>query len=151
MAKKEFIKLTPEGLNMNMILNYSNIADTSGFYGKEVFLSEGFAGDTQYLFQALGNIGAFARAKNLDIDVSYIIISNQLVERFSRENYVDFFANLEDKLNQNNSAYRRIKLLSEEHLIWYFENRIVTNKDEQLKDLIDKYKQSRKNKLQELF
>ena len=148
MAKKETVKITPEGLNLVTILNYSSIADMNGFYGKEVYFTDGFFGDTQFLFQCLGNLGAFARNKNFDIDISIIIISNKIIENPDAELYYEFINDLESKFNQNNSPYRRIKLLSENQLIWYFENRINTTKDELLENLIKKYKSSKTKSLQ---
>ena len=144
MAKKEFIKITPEGLNLITVLNYSSIADGSGFYGKEIFLTDGFKGDTQYLFQSFGNVGAHPRNKDLDKDVSFIIISDKLIDLFESGIPVDFIADLENRLNQNNSPYRRMKFISEEQVVWYFENRAKANNDEILDDLIKKYKAGKK-------
>ena len=148
MAKKETVKITPEGLNLVTILNYSSIADMNGFYGKEVYFTDGFFGDTQFLFQCLGNLGAFVRNKNFDIDISIIIISNKIIENPDAKLYYEFINDLESKFNQNNSPYRRIKLISENQLIWYFENRINTTKDELLENLIKKYKSSKTKSLQ---
>ena len=106
----------------------------------------------QYLCQALGNLGAFPRSYDLDSDVSYIIISNSIVESFSRSETVDFLVDMQNRLNQNNSPWRRIRLLTENHLIWYLENRAKERKDEQLNNLLKKYRQSSKeNALQKLF
>ncbi|NDV46187.1 hypothetical protein D0T49_03915 [Paludibacter sp. 221] len=140
MAKKEYIKITPEGLNLLTILNYGSIEEMNGFYGKEVFLTEGFSGNTDYLFQALGNLGAFARKKDLDKDISVIIIGNDIIDNFNNS----FIQDIEDKLNQNSSPYRRMKYISENHLIWYLENRIKNTNDDLLDDLIKKYKVSKK-------
>jgi len=149
MAKKEYVKITPEGLNLVTVLNYSSIAEINGFYGKEVFFTENFSGDTQYLFQALGNIGSSARSKDLNIDISYIIISNKILDYLFDCKYVEFIADLESKMNQDSSPYRRMKYISETHLISYFENRIKLTNDEILKDLIKKYKQSQKKDVQQ--
>lgn len=148
MAKKETVKITPEGLNLVTILNYSSIAEMNGFYGKEVYFTDGFYGDTQFLFQSLGNLGAFARNKDLDIDISIIIISNKIIENPNTDLYYEFITDLESKLNQNNSPYRRIKLLSENQLIWYIENRINNTNDELLENLIKKYKSLKTKSLQ---
>jgi len=143
MAKKESVKITPEGLNLVTVLNYSSIAEMNGFYGKEVFFTDGFYGDTQYLFQSLGNLGAFARNKNFDIDISIIIISNKIIEETDSNIYFDFATKLESKLNQNNSPYRKLKLISENQLIWYMDNRANNTNDELLMELIKKYKSSK--------
>ena len=41
-----------------------------------------------------------------------------------------------------------MKLISEEELIWYLENRASTTEDDQLKQLILKYKNSKKQTVQ---
>lgn len=143
MAKKEIIKITPDGLNLVTILNYSSIAEMNGFYGKEVFFTDGFSGDTQYLFQCLGNLGAYVRDKDLGIDISIIIIGNKIIENTESELYFDFVTDLELKFNQNNSPYRKVKLLSENQLTWYVENRIKNTNDDLLDELIKKYKKSK--------
>ena len=149
MAKKELIKITPEGLSLVTVLNYSNIADGSGFYDKEIFLTSGFKGDTQYLFQSFGNVGAHPRSKDLGKDVSFIIISDKYIDLFESGTHVEFIADLENRLNQNNSPYRRMKFISEEQIVWYFEKRAKANKDKLLDDLIKKYKSSKKESFQQ--
>lgn len=149
MAKKEFIKITPEGLNLVTVLNYSSIADTSGFYNKEIFLTEGFKGDTQYLLQSFGNVGAYPRSKDLDKNVSYIIISNKWIDLFESGVQIEFITDLENRLNQNSSPYRKMKFLTEEQVIWYFEKRAKVNNDELLGNLIKKYKVRRKESFQQ--
>jgi len=151
MAKKEIVKITPEGLNLVTVLNYSSIADRSGFYGKEIFLTDGFNGDTQYLFQSFGNVGAYARSKDLNKDVSFIIISDKFIDLFEAGTTVEFIADLENRLNQNNSPYRRMKFMSEKQVIWYFENRVIVNDDKLLGYLIKKYKSSRKESFQKVI
>ena len=149
MAKKEFVKITPDGLNLLTVLNNSRIAEMNGFYGKEIFFTEGFYGDIQYLFQALGNVGAFARSSDLDIDISFIIISDKIIKKFFENKQDEFIIELENRLNQNNSPYRRMSFISESHLIWYFENRVKLTKDALLDDLIKKYKLSKKETIQQ--
>ena len=152
MSKKECVKITPEGLNMVMILNYSSIAEMNGFYGKEVFFTESFEGNAQYLFQALGNFGAFVRSKDFDKDINCIVIANKIITKIEEGKEVSFISDLEEKLNQNNSPYKRIKLISEDHLIWYIENRVKNTNDDVTNELMKKYKASKKEKKQdELF
>ncbi len=144
MAKKEFVELTPEGLNLVTVLDYSSLSELNTFAGKEVYFSEGFAGNIYLLFQSLGNLGAFARREDLDKDVSIIVISNRIIDRFYDGEKNPFIKELETKLNQNNSPYRRIKFISEDQLIWYLENRAKITNSNQLKDLIKDYKESKK-------
>jgi hypothetical protein len=153
MAKKEYIKLTPEGLNLLTVINYSSMTESiTGVYNREIFFTDGFAGHTQYLFQALGNLGAYPRSNDLGSDVSYIIISNKIIASFTAGVPVDFISDLENRLNQNNSPWRRIRILTENHIVWYLEYRAKTRNDEQLEDLLKKYKLSIKESVQqELF
>jgi hypothetical protein len=144
MAKKEFIKLTPEGLNLVTVLDYSSMSELNTFSGKEIFFSDKFAGEVSILFQCVGNLGAFARNNNLDKDISVLVISNKIIDDFYENITCDFIADLEGKLNQNNSPYRRIKFISEDHLIWYLENRAKITNSDQLSKLIKSYKDSRK-------
>jgi hypothetical protein len=145
MAKKEFVKITPEGLNLLMVMNYDCI-EGLGFYGKELFFSDGFSGDKQYLFQAFGNIGAFVRDYDLDKDVSYIILSNGIIEHYNDKGSHPFISDIEERINQNNSPYRKIKLLSEEQIVRYLKNRSKVKNDKLLENLIKKYKSSKKKK-----
>lgn len=146
MAKKETVSLTFEALHLTTVLHYSTLKEINGFYEKEVFFSPFFSGNVSLLFQALGNLGAFARNEDLNKDIDIVIISNSIINQFEVEPLLPdpFITELENKLNQNNSPYRRIKILSEDHLIWYLENRIKTSNDEVTKKYLDLYKQSRK-------
>jgi hypothetical protein len=147
--KKQLIKITSEGLNLLTAVNFSSIAEMNGFYNKEIFFSEGFSGNVQYLFQALGSLGAHPRYKDLNIDISLIIISNKIIESLDTGNTDPFIIELEERLNRNNSAYRRMKFISENHLIWNIENRIKLTSDDVLEELIKKYKESRKQQVQQ--
>ena len=67
-------------------------------------------------------------------------MSNALISDFNSGTRSVFLDVLENAFNQNNSPYRKMKLISEEELIWYLENRSSTTEDDQLKQLILKYK-----------
>jgi len=149
MAKKELVKITPDGLTLVTELNYSHVSEGSRFYDKEIFLTSGFKGDTQYLFQSFGNVGAHPRSKDLDKDISFIIISNKLIDLFKSGRSVEFIVDLEKRLNQKNSPYRRMKLISENHVLRYFKNRAKVNEDKILGELIEKYNESRKKSFQQ--
>jgi hypothetical protein len=140
--KKQKVKLTKEGLELVTALCYSTIGEMSGFYDKEVFFTEGFKGDVKYLYQLTGNLGGHPRYENLNEEVNCIILSNKILDTFDSN---AFFVDLENKLNQNNSPYRRIKFISEDQLIQYFENRIKMTEDESSNVLMKNYKESKKN------
>lgn len=43
MAKKEYVKITPEGLNLLTIMNYSHLTEGgTGFYNRTVFFTDNF-------------------------------------------------------------------------------------------------------------
>jgi hypothetical protein len=144
MAKKEYVKITSDGLKLLTIMNYSYMTGISGFYGTECFFTKGFEGDTQYLRYALGNLGAFAQDRGIEPDISVVIIGNKIIENPTGDLYREFISDFEAKLNQDNSPYRRLKLITENHLVWYIESRAKSIKDEQLTDFLKKYKSSKK-------
>lgn len=148
MAKKENVSLTPEGLRLLTVLNYANINNSIDFYQKEVFFTECFEGNDSFLFQALGNIGAYCRRKDLDKDVASIIISNKILADFDSGIQHPFIKDIEDKLNSNNSPYRKMKFISEDQLIWYLEYRAAQTDDDYTKKLIQSYKDSKKGHIQ---
>ncbi len=146
--KKELVKITPEGLQLLTVLTNSSMFEGRGFYGKEIFFTKGFEGKTMYLEQSLGNIGAFARVKDMDKDIDIVIIGNEIIQDANSELYKDFVNEFEPLLNQNNSPYRRVKFITENHLIWYLERRYKENDDKQLEGLVQKYKKSKKEQKQ---
>ncbi len=152
MAKKEYVKLTTEGLHLVTVLNYSTIAEMNGFYGKEIFFTEGFNSEVRCLFQALGNLGGFARQIELNNEISYLVISNYIMEQTDSLMSISFKKDYQEKLNQNSSPFRRIKIITEEQLIWYLENRSKNTSDDQMSELLKRYKSANKNpKQQNLF
>lgn len=151
MAKKEFVKLTPDGLNLVTVLDYSSLTELNTFSGKEIFFTDNFEGNVSILFQAIGNLGAFARSSDFEKDISVVVISNKIIDNFFDGTHHPFIEELENKLNQNNSPYRRIKFISEDQLVWYLENRAKISSSTQMDDMIKKYKESKKNKGETLF
>jgi hypothetical protein len=152
MAKKEYVRLTPDGLHLVSVLNYSTIAEMNGFYGKEVFFTDGFNTEIQCLFQALGNLGSFARQIDLNNEIGYIVVSNFIMGNPDSLMSQTFLKDYQEKLNQNSSPFRRIKIIREDHLIWYIENRAKITEDNDLTELIKHYKSANKfPKQQELF
>jgi hypothetical protein len=149
--KRQNVKLTKDGLNLVTVLFYNNINERGGLYNKEVFLTKGFSGDTRYLFQLIGNLGGHPRNEDLNEDVNYVILSNDMLNTFDLDKSDDFFIELEEKLNQNNSPYRKMKFISEEQLIQYFENRIKLTDDEASNVLLKKYKESKKTKTSQIL
>lgn len=135
------IIITPEGLNL--MVSVSNAGYSDGFYGKEVYFTDGFAGDTQYLFQALGNMGAYARRINLDNEVSIVIVSDNILKEPYGEAYTAFVKQFTELFNQKNTPYLRLIFISEDNLITRIMNRATNFNDDDLKAFIKKYKASK--------
>jgi hypothetical protein len=146
------IEITSEGLTLLTELTFNQINEMNGFYEKEVFFTGGFAGDLQYLYQALGNLGAYARSKYsnenmekiFEVDIRAIIISDAIMNNPDSALYSDFKSSMEEKLNRDKSSYLKIKFITETHLMKYIEYRGVKTDDDLLKDLLYKYKESKK-------
>lgn len=140
MAKKEILRITPEGIHLLTVMCYYGYFD--GFYGKDIFFTDGFNGNVQYLFQALGNLGAYAR-KDIDNETQIVIVSNEIL--LGEEKFESFKEKFEELLNKSNSPYRKLLFMSENQLLWYLEKRGQKNADEQLRYYVRKYKESMKN------
>ena len=144
MAKKDYVKITQEGLNLLTVLNTQQMREMESFYNKDVFLSDGFSGEITYLFQAIGMLGGRPQNRELEKETSIIVVSNNVFSSVESPNQHPFIQELEDKLNQNNSPFRKVFIITEKHLIEYFENRIKLINDEVLKYTMEKYKESKK-------
>lgn len=138
---KNEIKITPEGLKLMIAISNGGYSD--GFYGKELVFTKGFEGDLQYLFQALGNIGACARLGEIEKEVSILVVANKLLEEPNSDLYNDFAEELSILLNQSNSPFLRLIFMTEENLIERIDKRASNFNDEALKDFLKKYKASR--------
>lgn len=138
------IKITPEGLNL--MISVSSAGYTDGFYGKEVYLTDGFTGDTQHLFQALGNMGAYARDNNLTNEVSIVIVSEQILSDPFSNCYSEFIKQFEVLLNRKNTPFLRLIFMSENDLLNRIQKRGENFSDDHLKEFVRKYKASKPRK-----
>jgi hypothetical protein len=136
----EKIKITPEGLKL--MIAVSNAGYSDGLYGKEIYFTDGFKGDTQYLFQALGNMGAYARRNNLEKEVSIVVVANKILSEPHMGLYTSFVNQFELLFNQKNTPYLRLVFMTEENLISRIQNRADNFNDDDLKDFLKKYKAS---------
>lgn len=143
--RKDYLKITHEGLKLLLASGYASINEMNGFYGKEVFFSDGFDEERKFiLYQCIGNIGAYSNHKNLEQDIDYIVLANPLIANPDSELYLNFVMDLEQRYNQANSPFIRMKLLAESDLINYLANRVKRINDNQLSDLLSKYKEQAK-------
>jgi DNA polymerase-3 subunit epsilon len=161
------IEITIEGLTLLTELNFKQINEINGFYNMEVYFTDGFSGNKHYLFQVLGSLGAFARdyfdddteerlgvKTYFDDEIQVIIISDAIMNNPDSALYSDFKSKMESKLNkkpddeseQNKKntpySYRKIKFITETHLIKYIENRRKIIDNPLIKETFDKYKTS---------
>lgn len=142
MAKREFVKVTPDGLYLLTVMNYSSLSGIGGLYETEVYFTKGFEGNISYLFQALGNVGSFAQDRNVEKETSFVIIGNKIIENPEGVLFKEFVEEFESKLNQANSPHRRLHFITENHLIWYLEKRVMLSKnsrEEKGRELVDEY------------
>lgn len=151
--RKDYLKITYEGLKLLLASGYASINEMNGFYGKEVFFSEGFDDTRKFiLYQCIGNIGAYSNHTNLELDIDYIVLADQLIANPDSELYLNFVSDLEQKYNQANSPFIRMKLLAESDLINYLGNRAKRISDNHLSELLKQYKdQAKKTVSQSLF
>jgi hypothetical protein len=70
-----------------------------------------------------------------------------IIEQNSKGSH-PFISDIEERINQNNSPYRKIKLLSEEQIVRYLKNRSKVKNDKQLGNLIKKYKSIKNKKVE---
>lgn len=151
--RKDYLKITYEGLKLLLASGYASINEMNGFYGKEVFFSEGFDDTRKFiLYQCIGNISAYSNHTNLELDIDYIVLADQLIANPDSELYLNFVSDLEQKYNQANSPFIRMKLLAESDLINYLGNRAKRIRDNHLSELLKQYKDQAKNTVsQSLF
>ena len=147
MAKKESITVTADGLHLLTTLCHSGYFE--GFYGKNVFLTDRFKGDRQYLFQALGNLGA-TPSRLLEDDADIIIIADVIMDG-DNNFFIGFKNKIQPLLNLKNSPYRKMRFITEEHLLLRLDKRITDKNDSDIADLLKKYKNSAKDRNPDLF
>lgn len=112
-AKKENVNLTYDALWFKIFMDSLDIK----FYGKEIFISSGLAGNQSVFMQMLGNIGGYARTTDFDKDIDVVIISDKMLDNFKRGIKDGFIQMLEDKINGSNTPYRKLKFTTENLLL----------------------------------
>lgn len=137
--KKEFVKITVDKLKSMSTSTYSELVEKDGFYGKEVFCTEGFNESVFSLYQCLGNIGAHPNQKVMEPDIEFIIVSDKIINYPNSELCRSFIEDYEKKINQTNSSYSRVKIITETELIKYLTARAKKFNDEILLELIKRY------------
>lgn len=134
MAIKTMINLTYEALEFKIFMDSLDI----NFYGKEIFISTGLAGTKDIFMQMLGNVGGYARMVDFDKDITIVIISDEMMNRFKEGDKDQFIQMIEDKINANNTPYRKLKFTTEERVLDYMDTRARGRISQNKKDLKDK-------------
>jgi hypothetical protein len=139
MDGKDKIIITRDGLLL--LCAMCNYGYFDGFYNKSVYFTEGFRGDRQYLFQALGNIGATA-TRQIEEDVSVVIVGDKIIDSYKDGLYDDFAGTFQELINRKNSPFRKIMFLTEKDLISRLKRRVEKFNDDNISVLLKKYKKS---------
>lgn len=134
MAIKTVVNLTYEALEFKIFMDSLDI----NFYGKEIFISTGLAGKKDIFMQMLGNVGGYARMVDFDKDITVVIISDNMMQRFKEGDKDVFIQMIEDKINANNTPYRKLKFTTEERVLDYMDTRAKGRISQNRKDLKDK-------------
>lgn len=134
MAIKTVVNLTYEALEFKIFMDSLDI----NFYGKEIFISTGLAGKKDIFMQMLGNVGGYARMVDFDKDITVVIISDNMMQRFKEGDKDVFIQMIEDKINANNTPYRKLKFTTEERVLDYMDSRAKGRISQNKKDLKDK-------------
>lgn len=132
-AKKENVNLTYDALWFKIFMDSLDIK----FYGKEIFISSGLAGNQSVFMQMLGNIGGYARITDFDKDIDVVIISDKMLDDFKNGIKDNFIQMLEDKINGSNTPYRKLKFTTENLLLETLKTRANGRIRTNTKDLKD--------------
>lgn len=137
--KKEFIKITVDRLKTLSASTFTGLSDRNGLYGQEVFFTNGYDERVYILYQCLGNIGAHSNRTIMEPDIEYIVIADKIINNPRSELCLSFINDYENKINQTNSPYQRVKIISEYDLIKYLKNRANKYDDAVLLELVNQY------------
>lgn len=137
--KKEFIKITVDRLKTLSASTFTDLSDRDGLYGQEVFFTNGYDERVYILYQCLGNIGAHSNRTIMEPDIEYIVIADKIINNPLSELCLSFINDYENKINQTNSPYQRVKIIAEYDLIKYLKNRANKYDDAVLLELVNKY------------
>jgi hypothetical protein len=137
--KKELIKITSNRLRTMSSSTFTDLSERDGMYGQEVFFTDGYDERVYYLYQCLGNIGAHPNRTIMEPDIEYMVVSDKIITYPLSELSLSFIMDYEKKINQTNSAFQRVRIITEHDLIKYLKNRAIKYDDHILLDLVSKY------------
>lgn len=73
-VKKEQLNLTYDALAFKVFMD----SGETYFYGKEIYIVSGLAGNKDIFMQLLGNVGGYARLNDFDKDIDVVIFSDSV-------------------------------------------------------------------------
>lgn len=133
-TKKDKVNITYDALWFKIFMDSGD----TYFYGKEIFISSGLAGNADRFAQLLGNVGGYARFNDFSKDIDVVILSDRLLSRFNDGDKDEFIQLLEDSINASNTPYRKLKFTTETIVLEYLGDRAKGRTRQNLKDLKDK-------------
>lgn len=133
-VKKEQLNLTYDTLAFKVFMD----SGETYFYGKEIYITSGLAGNKDIFMQLLGNVGGYARLNDFDKDIDVVIFSDSVMSRFKEGDKDAFIQLLETLINGNNTPYRKLRFTTEERVIDYMKTRANGRIRQNKKDLNDK-------------
>lgn len=132
-VKKEQLNLTYDALAFKVFMD----SGETYFYGKEIYITPGLAGNKDIFMQLLGNVGGYARLNDFDKDIDVVIFSDSVMSRFKEGDKDEFIQSLETLINGNNTPYRKLRFTTEERVIDYMKTRANGRIRQNKKDLKD--------------
>lgn len=132
-AKKENVNLTYDALWFKIFMDSLDIK----FYGKEIFISSGLAGNQGVFMQLIGNIGGYARMVDFEKDIEVVVISDKMLSDFKSGIKDEFIQLVEDRINESNTAFRKLKFTTENLLLETLKTRANGRIKTNTKDLKD--------------
>lgn len=132
-TKKDKVSITYDALWFKIFMDSGD----TYFYGKEIYISPGFAGNIDRFTQLLGNVGGYARFNDFGKDIDVVILSDRLLSRFCDGDKDEFIQLLEDSINANNTPFRKLKFTTETIVLEYLGNRAKGRTRQNQKDLKD--------------
>lgn len=141
-VKKDKVNLTYDALWFKIFMDSLDVV----FYGKEIFVSPGIAGREDIFNQLIGNVGGYPRETDFNKEVDVVLISDKLLAKF-KEGYKDqFFVDIENKINEPSTAYRKLKFTTEELFLDFIKTRADGHIRQNKKDLKSKDNSAELNK-----
>jgi hypothetical protein len=101
----------------------SEIEVFNSFAWKDGYFTSGFSGDAMLLCQMLGNLGSAAGPCVLDLDTSYIVLSDALMKQLEKGIITQEISKIEKKTQKHWQHFKDCWYITETDLLIYFSKR----------------------------